>query len=394
MERQQGSYVEGGDPSGRVEFPWDTLDSIIGGKSPIDVPWLSLSTLEEAEAFLDCYGFAWGDPRQRRQIEGIRAEAIAFIEGELLADEPALRIPALVRAQSDVRRLLLWASRDPEGARQRWACALLRVMHTVAHGRSSLNERFGRQIRRQILTRFTPHVHRTSHGLMLGLGSGAVPLADFEVRASKGLRSVVTKLLHKVENVAADVFDRIGVRFITRERFDTLLVVRYLRANNVIMFANVIPARSRNTLIDVEWVRGEVERLHAEVLDGKITEGEAMEVLRQEAREQPYPEQPAREVNPFSSIDYRSIQFTCRQQIRIADPQLRVLGISERAQERAAEAEQASRRELRFFVPYEVQILDRESFEVSRSGLASHEVYKSRQREAVKRRVLGPLLAQ
>jgi hypothetical protein len=45
--------------------------------------------------------------------------------------------------------------------------------------------------------------------------------------------------------------------------------------------------------------------------------------------------------------------------------------------------------EVRFFFPYEVQIMDADAYERSRSGLASHEVYKARQRHAVKRRLWG-----
>ena len=42
---------------------------------------------------------------------------------------------------------------------------------------------------------------------------------------------------------------------------------------------------------------------------------------------------------------------------------------------------------------FEVQIMDRDSYERSRSGLASHRDYKTRQRETVRKRVLGDLVA-
>ncbi len=50
--------------------------------------------------------------------------------------------------------------------------------------------------------------------------------------------------------------------------------------------------------------------------------------------------------------------------------------------------------EINFFFPYEVQILDRESYERSRSGRASHATYKERQRQAVKERIWGDLLLE
>jgi len=49
---------------------------------------------------------------------------------------------------------------------------------------------------------------------------------------------------------------------------------------------------------------------------------------------------------------------------------------------------------IRFFFPFEVQITDARSYELSRSGDASHRQYKDRQRATVKERVLGRLLAQ
>lgn len=375
------------DPLGRREFPWRTLRAIVGGESPIDVPGLNLESLGDAEEFLESYGFSWASAAQRAEIEAIRVEALAFLEEELLADDPAHRVPPSLRAQADVRKVLLWASQKPGPSQQAWACALLRVMHAAAHARSAMNERYGREIRSQILRPFAAHVHRTAAGLQLGTGPYAIPLADFEVKAAKRLRSVVMKLLHRVEDLAADVFDRIGVRFVTRERFDALLVVRYLRTRSLIMFANVIPTRSRNTLLDLDWVRREVERREAEVRAGAITPAEALDRLREAAREQPYPRTETRPQNPFSSIDYHAMQFTCRRQIRIAEPGW------PRSSRRGRTASEGRSEELRFFFPYEVQILDRRSFEVSRTGLASHEEYKRRKLRAVRERVLGPLLS-
>lgn len=46
----------------------------------------------------------------------------------------------------------------------------------------------------------------------------------------------------------------------------------------------------------------------------------------------------------------------------------------------------------RFLFPFELQILDQHSYELSRSGLAAHHVYKERQRQRVKERLLGPTL--
>ncbi len=41
-----------------------------------------------------------------------------------------------------------------------------------------------------------------------------------------------------------------------------------------------------------------------------------------------------------------------------------------------------------FYFPFEIQLMDRESYLKTREGLASHKEYKQRQREAVRKRVL------
>jgi uncharacterized protein (TIGR04562 family) len=363
------------------------------------VPRLHLKELADAEAFLECYGFDWQTPGDRRRLERIRAEAIAFVEEELLIDEPDLRMPAELRGQSDVRELLLWASDRPRRPRQRWSCAILRVMHTLAHATTDLNDYFGGQIVEQILARFRPHLQGEGEELLLGHGEQAIPLVRFQIKHIKPLRSIVTKLLQKPENVATDIFDRVGVRFITHHRFDALLVVRYLRAHNVIMFANIKPSRSRNTLVDIGELRKAIDQLDAEgVVDGQSR----LAALRERIARQSFPAPPTTYLNPFSSTSYHAIQFTCRQQVRIANPMAESVarevsrldadypecaGFSDGIRERLRQQE-----EIRFFFPFEIQILDRKSFEASRTGRASHEVYKARQRAAIKRRVLGGLL--
>ena len=351
-------------------FSSEVLSSIIGGASAVDIPRMRLHDREEALDFLHCYGFSWSEPSHRDELERIRQTALRFIETALL--EPGESMPEALREETDLPALLLAASRPPDRA-QRWRCALLRVMHAIAHAYSPLERRYGDQIRGQILGRFHEHLFGEDGALMLGSGPDAIPLADFGFKSSKTLRSTTMKLLHKAENVAADVFDRIGVRFVTRSRFDAMLVVRYLRTHNVMMFANVKPTRSRNTLVDLEHLQTCTAALDREVVAGRLAPDERTARLRAMVEARPCPSPRAAPDNQFSLINYRSIQYTCRQLIRVREPS-------------------ASGGEVQFFFPFEIQILDVESYAEARSGLASHEVYKARQRAAVRRRVLGALI--
>jgi uncharacterized protein (TIGR04562 family) len=363
-----------------LRFQWESLVAIIGGRSALDVPQLRLRSEREAEEFLDCYGFDYQRPAHRAELESFRQHALEFVQDGLLQDEPGLAVPDDVVGCRDVRQLLLWASGDRHDPRQRWTCALVRVMHTVAHSDSYFNQRFGSEIRTQVLGRFEKHLHQTERGLELGTDPAAIPLVTFEVKHAKSLRSVLMKLLHKPENVATDIFDRLGVRFVTRYRFDAIRVVRYLRQRNVVMFANVKPSRSRNTLIDLEWLREEFERLRDEPT---LTDTDLLHLLREHVQHRPLlPGDTA--FNQHSSIGYHAIQFTCRQLVRVPNP-------FRPAPEPDPEAP-SDPDDLCFFYPFEVQVMDEESYEESRSGLAAHDIYKQRQREAVKQRVLGPLL--
>lgn len=380
-----------------LDIPWDMMETMIAGKSGIDVPRLYLSSMSEAEAFLQCYGYEWNEPEHRRQIEQLRLESLDLIENDLLADEAHLSVIPEVRDEKDIRKLLLWASNDPSGPRQRWSCSLLRVIHTFNHCGSYFQEQYEAQIREQILERFRPHIRETDDGLTLGMGPEAIPLAEFQMRGRKSRKSLAMKLLQKAENVSADIFDWVGVRFVTKERFDTLLVAKYLREHNIVMFAHVRPGRSRNTLVDLGRVKQDMNELDDQIRAGRLANAERLSVLRERQRNRPYPNEPAPSYNPFSSRTYNSIQFTCSQQIRVRNPHMASIDRFVTAESTRRTISRMLARfgvdtEIRFFFPFEVQILDQESFERSRSGFASHAEYKARQRAAVKRRLWGRML--
>lgn len=382
------------DPADLLHFPWEMMETFIAGRSGIDIPRLYVRDLEDAKAFLLSYGYDVDRAEHRREMEAIRLESLAFID-DLLSDEPDITIAQAIRDETDVPRLLRLASRSQRDDLQRSACSVLRVMHTFAHCGSYFQEQYEDQIRTQILDRFQPHIHTLPDGTRtLGRGPEAIPLEDFQLRGRKSRRSLAMKLLHKAENVAADVFDWLGVRFVTKHRFDTLLVVKYLRENHVVMFAHVKPGRSRNTLVDLDAVRGEMRDVSDDVRAGELAEFERWSALRDRVSRTEFPGSPEPTYNPYSSVAYHSIQFTCSQQILVPNPHLGMLERVVTQPARAASMRKVLERlgvhtEVRFFFPYEVQIMDAAAYERSRSGLASHDVYKARQRHAVKRRLWG-----
>ena len=177
------------DYSSTGDFPWEIMDTMISGHSAIDVPRLYLSNLSDADEFLRSYGFRWDDPEDRAELEGLRREALDFLENNLIEDEPGLELVPVVRDQEDIRKLLLWASAPIDGSRQLWSCTMLRLMHTFAHCGSYFQQMFSEQIREQVLGRFEAHVNEGLNGLRLGEGPDAIPLYSFQFRGTKSRSS-------------------------------------------------------------------------------------------------------------------------------------------------------------------------------------------------------------
>ncbi|NVJ59475.1 MAG: TIGR04552 family protein [Gammaproteobacteria bacterium] len=332
--------------------PWrsSSIKIALEGRSFIDIKRIHIDDFDEANDFLNSYGFDMDDPNDRSELFDLKQEAQLLIEEELL--KPSEKIPDKILDISDVRQLLLDASQPRLRQHAQWCGGLLKVIHTLAHSYSYLNDVYHRAIREQILQRFQPHIKETANGVELG----DVELVKFEMRPEKTRRSVAMKLLHKAENVSADIFDWIGIRFITKSKAQVLDVLAYLRNHYLIAYANLKPSRTRNTLLDLDWLKMQTRA------------GHSIEQIKQTIESQPYPSlATAASDNPFSSIAYHSIQFTCRQRIKI---------------------EQSSQ-SLRFFFPFEIQIMDKVSYDNVRQGLASHAAYKERQRQLIRQRVLA-----
>ncbi len=390
--------------SRRFSIPWEELSPLLDGTNAIDNARLEISSIHDARDFLESYGYDWERPDDRLELETLRLEAIDFLEKDLLFDEPDLFIHEEVRQERDVRKLLLWSSDMSSPGRQRWAWILFRVMHIFSRSNSYFDETYGDAIREQILGRFRPHVFSDGDAISLGTGPGAISLANFDIRQRKSRKSAALKLLHKDGPGGAEIFDWVGVRMVTHDRYDALRVIRYLRGHNVVNFMQLQPGRTRNTLLNVDTIEEEIRLLNEQTRAGKLPDYKIESVLRERVNAHPYPSPPEKSYNPNSSLAYHSVQFTCMQRIRVQShdsmiirrfldklplqgtPMIRALrGYADRLQ---------STPDARFLFPFELQILDQHSYELSRSGLAAHHVYKDRQRQRVKERLFGPFLRQ
>jgi uncharacterized protein (TIGR04562 family) len=353
----------------KMDFPWQALKVICEGTSIIDIPRLEVASEAEAHQFLASYGYDLFEPTHREQIWKFHEEACLFLEGTL-----GVKIPSSIRNRNEIgdfRNLLVAASTVsglPQSKDQRHACALLRVMHVLSHIKNDLRLKYIAKVRKQTIGRFDAHVQvKNENGeekFYLGFDTGKIPLVRFEKKEGKNRSRVLMKLLQKPASVAQEVYDHLGVRFVTRTRGEAILVIKYLLDHHLISVANVIGARCRNTLFSLADFQDHLKKTKSmgedffEKLEAKLD----------------FPTTPFGVDNPFSSPDYHALQFTCRPLIRI--PVVKKGGV---------------RAEVSFFFPLEIQILDEVSYAKSQTGDAMHSAYKEKQLEAVKGRIFGAL---
>ena len=398
----------------RYTFRWDEFETIIRGKSAIDLhQGFHLKSLADVDRFIRSYGYQLDHPIESAEAFGNFHESLNFIRKYFLQPENPegikAEIPRKILELTDVRDLFLLASLaypgqtpDTQGTLLRnFACATLKVMHTIAHMDQDIRASHFADIQKQIFDRFYRLIQRDGSG-QLYLGEKAddpmrVDLHAFETKPKKSRDSTLLKLLHKPENSAEEIFDRVGIRFVTKNRIDVLRVIWFLKERMVLLAPNIKPSRSRNSLINLEaleqswpeWIsrRGE----YASDDDWVVAVEAAVGA-------------PVSQDNPHSSRFYRAIQFTARQLVKQKNPIFEELkDLKSKAKQRAAETPEDElvrmvdrlelknvQREVRFFYPYEVQLVDRQSFEENEKGKSAHSEYKKSQLQAAMKRVMGP----
>jgi uncharacterized protein (TIGR04562 family) len=163
----------------QFQFNWDIFDVIIGGKSLLDtnmgLTGFTMKGLEDADRFMRSYGFDLEDPIQMAESVGNLHEAIAFVRKYFLQPENPdglkLEIPRKILEINDVRELLLMASGTHSQSQNQphwrfWACALLKVVHAIAHMDKDIRTSYFSDIQKQIFDRFYKAIHRDGSKLI------------------------------------------------------------------------------------------------------------------------------------------------------------------------------------------------------------------------------------
>jgi uncharacterized protein (TIGR04552 family) len=214
---------------------------LLRGGSVIDWHRLYFTDRAEVDRFLRVNELDPDSPDDMARLDDVRAEAVEYLERHL-----GFRIPDEVADGIPARDLPLVASQ--KGKRRTHACIVLKVMHVLQHlaGRELLTRLpvSGDQIFHLVEEKVLRTVEAMKEA---GLG-----VVEFEW-SRKHADSLITKLLAKKENIAADVYDRLRFRMVTQSEAELMFVLREV-AQRLVPFNYVIPGQSQNDIVDLRAV--------------------------------------------------------------------------------------------------------------------------------------------
>jgi uncharacterized protein (TIGR04552 family) len=322
----------------------ESIRLILRGDSIIDWRRLDFTQGDHAREFLFAQELHPDDALDRARMDHVKGEAIAYLRRQF--DYP---IPRPVE-RATVPELLLIAS--GRGHRAMCACTILKCMHIIHHldGRELLF--LLPMSDQEVFHVVEEKVYRVIGGML----AGNFPIIEF-VGGRKNKDSLVTKLLSKQETIAAQIYDKLRFRIVTRTRDDIFPILQYL-TRRLFPFNYVVPGQSVNSVFSF---RSYVEKSPLKPL---LTQ------LQQHGADDYTPTD-----NQFSAHEYRIIHFVVDMPVRLPK---RIL---DRAPAGAAPLGSI------IFVICEFQIVDRDTEAHNEVGEASHAKYKERQKKAVMRRL-------
>jgi uncharacterized protein (TIGR04562 family) len=324
-----------------LNIPWRTLQTIIAGRSLIDGFELHIDDLDAANKFLEAYGI-----EDYESAEKLRKTALEYLETVLLKDT-GLHPPEEV-CELSLPELMLQASTDSRTHISEWSCLILKICHAVAHGQWSKDEDAYTAALAKINARFKPYIIESENGIWIGDDNCRIPVAEYKIKTAKKFFRVVTKLLLKQGNLSAEINDHIGVRFVTNDIASAILLIKFLRSRNVLMYANLLPLKSKNSIAEFHQI---------EALFSEYSIPIQHNLAGEDHRTIPIDE------NPFSSKAFKMIKIVER---------ILVTTYSDR----------------KVFIPCEFQILTRQSIESVARQQLNHAAYEKRQIEGVRKRLL------
>ena len=325
----------------------ESVRHLLRGESVIDWHRLNFDGEEDVREFIGSNELSLDDPGDRALVDRLKDEAVDFLRRhfEFPVPKPVERLP--------IEDLMLMAS--SKGHRQLCACTILKCMHIIHHleGRELL---FMLPLSDQEVFHLVEEkVYRVVGGML----AAGMPITEF-IGGRKNKYSLYTKLLSKQENIAAQIYDKLRFRIVTRDREDIFPILHYL-TRRLFPFNYVIPSESTNTIFQLRSYYEASPALRKMVADPRMNSEEKDDFTPS--------------ANTFSDESFRIIHFVVDLPVRVPKEVL------DAAPPTAAPLGPV------IFVLAEFQIIDRENEAHNELGDASHERYKERQRQAVMRRL-------
>jgi uncharacterized protein (TIGR04552 family) len=337
-------------PSRFADFSLADVEAIrllLRGGSVIDWHRLNFANEDEARGFIRAQEIDLSEAADRARTEAVKRAAINYLRRHF--DFP---IPRPV-AGEDLLGLLMLAS--GKGHRQLCACTILKVMHIIHHIEA-------RELLFMLPISDEEVFHLVERKVYRVVGEALAdgfPIVEF-IGGRKHKDSLYTKLLSKPEVSAAQIYDKLRFRIVTRGADDIFPMLRLLQ-RRVFPFNFGIPGQATNTLFHF--------RSYCEA-DPHLTKHLSKFQIADEVDDAMPPIE-----NNFSDPGYRIVHFVVDMPVRLPEEVLR----------EAPPAAWALGPVV--FVLTEFQVLDEDTDQRNELGEASHSAYKARQKLAVMRRL-------
>ncbi len=333
-----------------ADFQLSDLESIrllLRGGSVIDWHRLNFESDEAVHEFIGVQEFDLTRDDDAARLVAIKSDAINYLRRNF-----GLPVPKPVE-DAPIPELIKLAS--SKGHRQMCACTILKVMHIIHHleARELL---FMLPVSTQDVFHWVEQKVYRVVGSMLASG---LPIQEF-IGGRKHKDSLYTKLLSKQETLAAQIYDKLRFRIVTRNREDILTVLQCL-TTHLFPFNYVIPGQSTSTLVNFDEISQ--GHKHLSKLYPQLQSAPDAELT------------PIYTDNRFSGRNYRVVNFVVDMPVALSDEILKNAPAEVRALGRVV------------FAQVEFQIIDRQAEQLNETGEASHDAYKQRQRDAVMRRL-------
>jgi uncharacterized protein (TIGR04552 family) len=325
----------------------EAIRLVLRGGSVIDWHRLNIGTRDEALEFVRAQELDPDDAADELRMEDVKKEAISYLRRAY--DFP---IPKPV-ANLDMLGLLMLAA--GRGHRQLCACTILKVMHIIHHlaGRELL---FMLPISDQeVFNLVEEKVYRVIGGML----AHGFPIQEF-IGGRKNKDSLYTKLLSKPETIAANIYDKVRFRIVTRAADDILPVINYM-LRHIFPFNYVIPGQSTNTLFHFRSYCEQHPHLREIYGDLQMSFDIEDELTRM--------------ANRFTADNYQVVHFVVDLPVRLTPEMVALAPAAARALGPVV------------FVQTEFQLIDRYTEQKNELGEASHAAYKERQKRSVMHRL-------